>query len=488
MKKLFATIFSFFEEQLYRLTMQFMERSGGICYATNNASTFSSDIRNYIAEKVLPLAKRQLTAYQFADKLKLPANMGTTYTATRYSRLNLPFAPLSEGVPSAGEAMTISQSQGVAQQWGDSVSITDVAEITIAHDVFKQGMKLVGMQLAETMERNSYTGTNGLMAGSNINYANAKASRAALLATDVLSPHEINRAVNVLELSGAPKFGDPEKESYEVDARQKKGTVNPHYVAIVHPSSAQDMRENSTVSTAWSYSDINRLYTNELGEWGGVRFTKSNMVPFWTGVALVSGTPATTGGALAAANYIIQVTASPALTSMEQRIYQQSAPITVGGSGAGSISVTLPTLAGYVFNVYISAAGSSSVVNLGLCASGPTTGPLAGQATQLASGATVVITGVGAAQVPPAAPATGVSVYPTFVIGENAYGAVELDSAKFEYLKEADKSDRHNQLRLIAWKIFYGMIILNQAFMMRIESGSAFAPTYDSGAVAGVTY
>jgi len=456
--------------------------------ATNTASNFSADIRNYIAEKVLPLAKRQLTAYQFADKLKLPANMGTTYTATRYSRLNLPFAPLSEGVPSVGETMTISQSQGVAQQWGDSVTITDVAEITIAHDVFKQGVKLVAMQLAETMERNAYTGTNGLMAGSNINYANGRASRAAVLATDVLSPHEINRAVNVLEVSGAPRFGEPANESYENKANVKKGTTNPHYVAILHPASGQDMRENSTVSTAWSYSDINRMYTNEIGEWGGVRFTKSNMVPFWTGVAAVTGTPATTGGALATGNYIIQVTGSPALTSMEQRIYQQSGALNVASGSTGSISVTLPTLAGYVFNVYISAVGSSSVVNLGLTTSGPTTGPMAGQATQLASGSTVVITGVGASQVPPAAPATGVTVYPTFVIGENAYGAVELDGAKFEYLKEADKSDRHNQLRLISWKIFYGMIILNQAFLMRIECGSAFAPQYDSGAVAGVTY
>jgi N4-gp56 family major capsid protein len=459
--------------------------------ATNTSSTFSADIRNYIAEKVLPLAKRSLTAYQFADKLKLPAHMGTTYTATRYSRLNLPFAPLSEGVPSVGESMTISQSQGVAQQWGDSVTLTDVAELTIAHDVFKQAMKGASIQLSETLERNSYTGTNGLMAGSNINYSNAKASRAALLATDVLSPHEINRAVNTLELSGAPKFGEPDSESYEVDAAAKKGTTNPHYVAIVHPSSAQDMRENSTVSTAWSYSDINRLYTNELGEWGGVRFTRSNMVPFWVGQAAnYSGatyTPATTGGALAAGNYVVQIVGARALTSMEEVVLQQQA-VTVGGTGAGSISVVLPTLAGYVFNVYISAVGAASVVNLGLSASGPTTGPLAGQAVQLASGSTAVITAVGAAQVPPAAPATGVSVYPTFVIGQNAYGAVELESAKFEYLKEADKSDPHNQLRLISWKIFYGMIILNQAFFMRIESGSAFSNNYDSGAVAGVTY
>ncbi len=455
--------------------------------ATNNASNFSADIRNYIAEKVLPLAKRQLTAYQFADKLKLPENMGTTYTATRYSRLNLPFAPLSEGVPAVGETMTISQSQGVAQQWGDSVKITDVAEITIAHDVFKQGIKLVAMQLAETLERNAYTGTNGLMAGANINYAGSVASRASLASTNVMSPHEINRAVNALDMSGAPRFGDPANESYDEKANVKRGDVNPHYVAIISPASAQDMRENSTVSNAWSYSDIARLYTNEIGEWGGVRFTRSNMVPYWTGVAAVTGTASTTGGALATGNYIVQVTGAPALTSMEQMIYQQSGAIAVTGP-TGSISVTLPTKTGYVFNVYISAVGSASVINLGLTASGPTSGPMAGQATQLASGSTLVITGVGASQVPPAAPATGVTVYPTFICGENSYGAVELDSAKFEYLKEADKSDPHNQLRLITWKIFYGMIILNQAFFMRIECGSAFSPQYDSGAVAGVTY
>jgi len=459
--------------------------------ATNSAATFASDVRNYIAEKVLPLAKRQVIAYQFADKMKLPKNMGTTYTATRYSRLNLPFAPLSEGVPSVGETMTISQSQGVAQQWGDSVRLTDIAEMTIAHDVFQQGLKGVRTQIVETLERNSYTGTNGLMAGSNINYSNNKASRAALLATDVLSPHEINRAVNTLVLSGAPRFDEAEKETYEVDARQKKGVVNPHYVAIIHPSSVQDMRENSTISTAWSYSEINRLYTNEIGEWGGVRFNQSNMVPFWTGQAAnYSGatyTPSNTGGALAAGNYVVQITGARALTSMEEVILQTQA-VTVGGAGAGSISIVLPTLAGYIFNVYISAVGSASVVNLALSASGPTTGPLAGQAIQLASGSTAVVTAVGAAQVPPAAPAAGISIYPTFIIGKNAYGVVELDSAKFELLTKADKSDPHNQLRLISWKIFYGMMILNQAFFMRIESGSAFQNSYNSGAVAGVTY
>jgi hypothetical protein len=74
----------------------------------------------------------------------------------------------------------------------------------------------------------------------------------------------------------------------------------------------------------------------------------------------------------------------------------------------------------------------------------------------------VTITGTGIAQTPPAAPATGLTVYPTFVFGRGAYAQVKLDDVKFTYLKDADKSDPLNQLRVIGWKTFYGTLISNQ--------------------------
>ena len=112
---------------------------------TNVASQFSADVSNYIAEKTLPLARRQLVAYQFGDPLTLPKGNGTTYTATRYNRVPLPFQPLSEGVPPLGETMTISQVSATAQQWGDKVTITDVAEMTIKHPLFQKAIELVGL-------------------------------------------------------------------------------------------------------------------------------------------------------------------------------------------------------------------------------------------------------------------------------------------------------------------------------------------------------
>jgi hypothetical protein len=35
---------------------------------------------------------------------------------------------------------------------------------------------------------------------------------------------------------------------------------------------------------------------------------------------------------------------------------------------------------------------------------------------------------------------------------------------------------------VISWKLFYGTILLNQNFFLRLESASAFSPNPDSGA------
>ena len=118
---------------------------------TNTASQFSADIENFIADETLPLARRQLVAYQFGDPLTLPQGRGTSYTAFRYNRVSLPFAPLSEGVAPIGQSMTIASVSAVAQQWGDRVTITDVAELTIKHPLFKKATELISLQLAETL-------------------------------------------------------------------------------------------------------------------------------------------------------------------------------------------------------------------------------------------------------------------------------------------------------------------------------------------------
>ena len=445
--------------------------------ATNNAASFSTDVENYIADTTLPLARRQLCAYQFGDPATLPKGRGTQYTATRYNRLPLPFAPLSEGVPPIGESINISQVTATALQWGDKVTISDVAELTIKHPLFKKATELVALQMAETLERNTM---NALLAGTQINFVNSRGSRGALVAGDVLDTTTVIRTNAALETLGAPRYmGDEMTDTkVEVDGGGAKASSNPrampHYAAIIHTLVVGDFRQNADVRLAWTYSDLNRLYNFEAGEWSGIRFCKSNMVPTFTGVAQINPTAATTG-ALATNNYFVIVTASDIQNQYESRVYQVSASTAVVGPN-GSLTVALPNIVGFTFNVYVGLTASPA--NLGLTASGPVQGPLAGQAVQLAPNQTVTITGLGVAQTPPAAPAVGLVVYPTFILGRGAYAQVVLDNAKFSYLSNADKSDPLNQLRIIGWKCFYGTLIENQLFFARIESVSAMSATF----------
>jgi hypothetical protein len=73
---------------------------------TNTSGQFTADIQNFIQKKTIRLVDRQLVLYQFGEKAMLPKNRGTVYTASQYNRVNLPFAPLSEGIPPVGETMT----------------------------------------------------------------------------------------------------------------------------------------------------------------------------------------------------------------------------------------------------------------------------------------------------------------------------------------------------------------------------------------------
>ena len=446
--------------------------------ATNASPQFLADIEGFIASETLALTRRQLVLYNFADKETLPKGRGTTYTATRYNRVPLPYAPLAEGTPPPGETMQITQVTASVQQWGDKITITDVAEMTIKHPVVNEAKKLIALQSAECMERNTFNAVNAM---TQVNYVNSRGARASLVAGDVLNTFEITRAYAQLLTLGVPRFMGDEETNRKIDAKDGTPQANanprsrPHFVAITHPFVEADVTQNSTFVLASAYSDINNLYNAEIGQWHSVRFCSSNMVPFWTGQALITGTPGTSGSLATFATYNIIVTLSDNINQYEQIISQISGNLSVTGPN-GSISVVLPAASGFTYNIYVGT--TATVANLGVCAAGPTQGSMQGQATQLAPGQTVVITGIGVAQTPPAAPATGVTVYPTYIFGRGAFSVLTLDEMKLKILQEADKSDPLNQLRIIGYKFFNGNLIKNNLFALRVESTSAFNTTF----------
>ena len=296
--------------------------------------------------------------------------------------------------------MSISQVTATAQQWGDKVVITDVAEMTIFHPLMKTAKFLLGLQVSETLERNTF---NALMAGTQVNYVNSRGSRGALVAGDVLDTTTVLRTDAAMETIGAPRFMGDEQTDMKVEAQSGGSRASnnprgmPHYAAICHTLVVADWSQNPTVVLARQYSNLYQLYNYEIGEWSGIRFCKSNMVPTWTGFANTGYTvTAGTAGSLPTGNYFVIVTGQDTQNQYESRIYAVSASTAVVGPN-GSLSVTVPNVPNFTFNVYVGTTNTPA--NLGLSTSGPLSGPLQGQATQIAPGTVAVIYGTGTAQV-----------------------------------------------------------------------------------------
>jgi hypothetical protein len=372
---------------------------------------------------------------------------------------------------------------GVAQQWGDLVRITDQAEIQTKHPLFKQAMDLVGLQIAETFDRNTF---NTLMGLTQVNYVNSRGSRAALLAGDVIDTTTVLRTNGALETIGAPRFMGDEQTDTQLSLESAGSRASdsprsmPHYVGIMHTTPVSDWSSNSTVVLSRTYSDFNRLYNYEIGEWAGIRFLKSNMVPTFVGIANGGNGSAAVfqggGGNLLTQNYFVTITGSDVQNQYESQIYGVSGAI--AAVAGGSIVVTTPNVQGFTYNVYI--GGTNTPTNIGTTTSpfAPSAGPAQGMAVQLPPATNVVITGLGIFQTPPAKPGNGLTVYPTFIIGRGLFGQIVLDNVKYAYLKDADKFDPMNQQRIVSWKAYYGSIILNQQFGARIEHTSAFSATF----------
>lgn len=443
----------------------------------NTSSQFGFDTTKYLDKTVLPLARRYMAMYDLSEPHDLPPGGGTTFNFIRFPRLRLPTGPLLEGVPPDDSSQDMEYLTVSAQQWGAKLTVTDWTELVIFHPILENIKKTMALQIGETLERNAQVVA---MSGTQVSYVAQRGSRGALLPGDALGLSDIKDAATYMKTYGVPYFMGSEITDQRLDAKAggARASANPrtrpHLVCIGHPNVIDgDLSSDSTFVLATSYSDINRLYNQEVGQYADVRFISSNMVPVFTGYAAVSGTASATGGTLATGTYYIMVVGQEYTSRYETRLCQVSGPISVTGP-TGSISVTLPSDSAYSYNVYIGT--STSIANLATSSSGPTNGYYSGQAWDLAPGSTVVLKSIGSAKIPPAAPATGVTVYPTFIFGQGAMGTLRLDDVKTNLLDSADRVDPLNQTRVVSWKFFNSSFIKNDNFMQRIESVSNARP------------
>lgn len=422
--------------------------------AYSTFAAFANDAPNVmIHAKMIRLLQRILVLPKLADQYTLEQKMGKTLRVVQVQRLALPNAQLIEGVTPPSVALTLSNVDVTVEQWGIVATFTDVLDLTVKHPIFNIGLERVSLAMRETMERED---ANVLMAATNVTYGGAATSRGTLDNTMVFTTAMAITMRAKLAMRGATPY------------------EGGYYAAILQPPHTAAMLASDTVFQAASnFAKERRLEQGYIGTWMGLDCTEGNFLPLYVGVAApdtgaITATKgkytAGTAGSLSSANYQIKIVAREVSTDYERRISVQTGNIAI--SANGSLTVQFPSSTNYTYDLYMTQAGGTTAF---LVAS-----------RQTASSQVIIQTApAGTEAIAPASPASGINVYPGFVLGAGGFGTCTLNGMSLQTFltpKGPSDSDPLAQRRKVGAKFMRKSFILDNNFIERFEVGSAIAP------------
>jgi N4-gp56 family major capsid protein len=441
-------------------------------------------IERFMVKRLLRLIDKDTIFYKLGHKESIPKGESKTITFTRWERIRPPRTSLTEGVTPTGTRLTVSRVSAVCEQWGSFCTISDVAELTVRNEPFQRAVELVGMQAAETLDREIQ---RVLIAGTNVYYPNGKTSRATITTADVLDTPLLRKIRAQLKHNKAPGVGGGDK--------RKK------FIGVCDSFMAADLMADTTFIESAKFQNLEPLTSGEFGEWQGIRWQESNHIPalrrtvsasasttsFAIDNATVSGSTDLDDGA-----YKIAITGYDAqgfetLFSLETFGDTGSTPAMGGTTSTDIIQIVLPAISENTdsgvetagtfvgdtelasYNIYCTAVGGSTYYLQG---ENLAAGTYHIVKAYTGSDTTVLVLNATGRQ-PPDQPAVGVNVHQAYIFGNEWFSVAEIEGVKVMLTPSgAQKGDELAQRRSVGWKFFCKALITNQNFGCRIEAAS----------------
>ena len=203
-----------------------------------------------LLERLLPL----LVYSQYGQKKSAPKNEGDTVNFRRFNSLAAATTPLTEGVVPAGNALDITSITATVAQYGDYITTSDKIDMVGIDPVVTETSQLLGEQAGLTLDTIS---RDGVTSGTTVQYANGRASRVTVAATDVITGTEIKKAVRTLRRNNAQPYD---------------GT---YFIGIIGPDAEFDLMNDSMWQDVSKYSASTQIFKGEIGALYGVRFVRT---------------------------------------------------------------------------------------------------------------------------------------------------------------------------------------------------------------------
>lgn len=369
---------------------------------------------------ILTAAKKNLVHQQFGQIAQIPKGKGKVVSWDKLSPLPKAKVPLVEGVTPDGRAIHVSRITAVPEQFGDYIATTDEFNF-YAYDPDPRVLRLnevLANQAGETLD--SLT-ADILASGTNVQYANGKLSRSSLEDTDILTVAEIKKAVRTLKGNNAPK-------------------IDGKYVCIIHTDIAHDLTDDPDWKFPHQYVDTKQIYEGEIGELWGVKFVETTEAKVFRGEELLPGRSEELT--------VCTISDDRKTITVLENMSELEAENLMG------IDVVI---GGLTYTVDTATAGGQGEAKITLAS-------VVGKNVQ---GDMKIYPAGGNANAKP--------VYSTLVLGADAYGVTNVKNNLENITKalgSAGSADPLNQRATIGWKAHYLAKILENLYMVRIETVS----------------
>ena len=379
----------------------------------------------YYSPALLDNAETHLVHDEQCEKTDMPQHSGLVAFWQRVIPLEKALAPLTEGVPPKGTPMTFETVSTPVYQFGGYVPLSDLTLMALRYDMKMVAAQANGDQAGRTLDTVCREGMN---AGKNVKYGHAdKGARYLLKGGDAT---EANNDLLTLE-----DVFEAESDLFKAGAKRFE---NERYHCIIHPDVQFDlMRADEWL--AIKDNDPDDYYAGKIGDIGGVTFYRSEEAKIFQSEAEEVIKEVASAGYLTVSGVNAKViTVSDTLTSDQQTALK------------GKIIQYFDASAGDVVELEVASATANTITcteNVGIT---------------YASGDLVYPGGAGY---------KGRHVYSTLIMGKKACGSVRLSGGNLQYVWK-DLDGPLNQAASSGWKALYAAKVLNDDWIIRIETCS----------------
>lgn len=264
-----------FDLQLHAEAGNVVNTTTGHVNAYNGTATttnaLADSMKTFYDTELLENAREKLIFQQLGRKQSLPANHGKTVEWRKWNTLP-GVDKLVEAVIPEGKTLGMTSMTVPIDQYGMYVTISDQLELHAIDDAILGATEEIGASAGESYDKLVravlMTGANVMFAdvyNAEGGYVSTPDTRTELVAAKAniayLTPKMINKVVTAMKKNKVPTFSGGK------------------YLAVIHPSVAEDLRESNAWIEAHKYARPEEIYNGEIGELHGVRFVESNLAP-----------------------------------------------------------------------------------------------------------------------------------------------------------------------------------------------------------------